>query len=580
MSEGTKRRLVAVLAADVVGYSRLMGEDEAGTLSALRQLRTETLAPKVSGHRGKVVKSMGDGWLVEFASVADAVTCALDLQEGLARSQSIKLRIGVHLGDITHEDDDIYGDGVNIASRLQEIAEPGAIIISDIVRRSIDGKLAAAFVDLGTHTLKNIIEPVTAYGWGMTSISARASEPILPGKPSIAVLPFDNMSADPEQDYFADGMTEEIITLLSTVPELFVIARNSTFAYKGQSVDVRRVAEELGVRYVLEGSIRKAGNRIRVTAQFIDAGTGNHIWADHFDRNLEDMFAVQDEVAEGITGVLQSRLLIAESEYMSRKPPEKLDAWGNMIRARLNMFAYRAQDIDKAEPFARQALAIQSDYATAHAVLAQILAWRSYNGWTDDVMESAKEAMEHVRRALESDANNPTVLTDVAFSLVWLGLFLKAAPMAERAVQLNPSSALTCAVCGHALGVMGRSEESLLLTRKSFLLSPKDPLEYIFHMYEGSAQFFAGNLDISKRAIEHALRLKPDLGFAHILLAGVLSREGQIDAAKSELARVENLVSEDAIKNLFRPRTTGTRWRDLTDPIREIYGGKLPKQPE
>ena len=448
------------MAADVVGYSLLMGEDEAGTLNALRQLRTETLAPKVSDQRGKVVKSMGDGWLVEFASVADAVTCAIVVQEALAGNESIKLRIGVHLGDITHEDDDIYGDGVNIAARLQEIAEPGAIVISDIARRSIDGKLAAAFVDLGACTLKNIAEPVTAYGWGMTSVSARASGLTLPDKPSIAVLPFDNMSGDPEQEYFADGMTEEIITLLSTVPELFVIARNSTFAYKGQSPDVRRVANELGVRYVLEGSLRKSRNRIRVTAQFVDAGTGNHIWADHFDRDLEDVFAVQDEVAEGITGALQSRLLIAESEYMSRRPPEKLDAWGNMIRARLSMFAYRAQDIDKAEPFARKALTIQPDYAPAHAVLAQILAWRSYNGWTDDIVRAAIEAMAHVKLALESDANNPTVLTDVAFTYAWLGMFLKAAPMAERAVQLNPSSALSCAVCGHAIGIVGRSEES------------------------------------------------------------------------------------------------------------------------
>jgi TolB-like protein len=272
-----ERRLAAILAADVVGYSRLMGEDEVGTLGALRQFRSQLLAPVVDRYRGTVVKSMGDGWLVEFASIADAVACAIAVQEGLAEQQPIKLRIGVHLGDVTHEDEDIYGDGVNIAARLQEIAKPGAVVISDTTRRSIDAKLAADFVDLGSQELKNIVEPVAAFGWGMSSRDSQPASSALPDKPSIAVLPFDNLSGDPEQEYFADGISEDIITTLGRRRWLRVIARNSTFVYKGQALDVRRIAEELGVKYILEGSIRRSGERIRITAELVDGEDGRQV---------------------------------------------------------------------------------------------------------------------------------------------------------------------------------------------------------------------------------------------------------------------------------------------------------------
>jgi len=307
-----ERRLAAILAADVAGYSRLMGEDEAGTLSALRQFRTELLAAKVSRNRGKVVKSMGDSWLVEFTSVADAVTCAIEVQEGLVGNESIKLRVGVHLGDISHEDDDIYGDGVNIAARLQEIADPSAIVISDIARRSIDGKLAAVFTDLGTHTLKNIAEPVTAYGWGMTTVTAETGALPLPDKPSIVVLPFNNMSGDPEQEYFADGMTEDITTELARFSELFVIARNTAFTFKGHVHNVQDVAYELGIHFVLEGSVRKAGNRIRINAQLIDGQNGNHLWAERYDGNIDQIFDLEDEVTHKVVSATVPHINEAE----------------------------------------------------------------------------------------------------------------------------------------------------------------------------------------------------------------------------------------------------------------------------
>ncbi|MEJ2122674.1 MAG: adenylate/guanylate cyclase domain-containing protein [Alphaproteobacteria bacterium] len=586
-----ERRLAAIFAADVVGYSRLIRTDEEGTLAAFQALRSELVDPKIDAHRGRIVKTTGDGLLVEFASVVDAVRAAGELQKAigernanLPEAKRIIFRVGINLGDVVIDGDDIHGDGVNVAARLEALAEPGGICVSGTVHDQVRDRLDFAFEDMGEQQVKNIDRPVRVWRWSPATTADNRTDTTsvldTHDNPSIAVLPFDNMSGDPEQEFFADGMTEDVITLLSTVPELFVIARNSTFAYKDQSPDVRKVAEELGVRYVLEGSVRKAGNRIRVTAQFIDALTGNHIWADRYDRELEDIFAVQDEVAEGIAGALQSRLLIAESDYMSRKPPETLDAWGNVVRARIKMFAYRPQDMDEAEPLARRALEIQSDYAPAHAVLGQILAWRSYNGWSDDWLGSAREAIKHAQTALEIDANNPAVLMDAAFSYIWLGLFWKAAPVAERAVELNPNSALCCSICGHALAVVGRAEEGVKLTAKAFVLSPKDPLEYMFHLYEGSAHYFAGDLKSSQRAVEHALRLKPDLMFGRLILAAILTREGEVDAARRELARVVQFGSEDAIRNIFRPRTSGTRWRDFTDPIREIYDGPLPEQPD
>jgi len=584
-----QRRLAAILAADVVGYSRLMGADERGTMARLKAARQEVIDPKTAAYGGRIVRTTGDGMLCEFPSALDAVQCAVEAQSALAErgktdpeDRRLRFRVGINLGDILIEDDDIFGDGVNIAARLEALAEPGGLCISDVVYDQIRGRLALDLTDAGLTRLKNIEREIRLWRWHPAGPSGRTGSPAgalaAADKPSLAVLPFVNLSGDSEQEYFADGMTEDVINLLSTLPDVFVIARNSTFAYKGQAPDPRRVADELGVRYVLEGSVRKAGSRIRVTAQFIDALTRKHIWAERYDRDLEDIFAVQEEVARGIAGALQSRLLIAESDYMSRKPPEKLDAWGNTIRARIKTYAYRGQDIDEAEPLARRALEIDANYAPAHAVLGQILAWRSYNGWTDDWLAAAREAVQHIERALSADASNPAVLMDAAFAYIWLGRFLKALPIAERLIGLNPNAALNCAISGHCFAVVGRAEESVALTAKAFLLSPKDPLDYMFHMYEGSANYFAGDLKSARRALEHALRLKADLVFSRLLLAAIDVRESEPDMARRQLARIIQLGSEDIIRNIFRPHTEGTRWRDFTDPIREVYDGPLPEQ--
>ena len=319
--QNVTRKLAAILAADVAGYSRLMGEDAAGTLTALRQLRREVLEPLVSNHHGVVIKRMGDGWLIEFGSVVDAVTCAIEIQKGLAEHETIQIRIGVHLGDIVHEDEDIYGDGINIAARLQELAAPRSVVISDAVRRSIDGKLSAGFTDLGAQILKNIAEPVAAHGWG-SSAAARTAATQKPPRPittklSIAVLPFSNLSDDPAQEYFSDGMAEDLITDLSKISNLSVAARNSSFAFKGQMPDVREVGEKLGVAFVLEGSVRKMGERLRINAQLVNTVEGDHLWAERYDGNLAEIFAFQDKITAEIVSALE--LILTPSDLARTK---------------------------------------------------------------------------------------------------------------------------------------------------------------------------------------------------------------------------------------------------------------------
>ncbi len=298
MSKGSQRRLAAILAADVASYSKLMGEDEAATLAALRRFRSEILAPIVNGHEGRVVKSMGDGWLVEFPSVISGITCAIAIQKALIDDPLIKLRMGLHSGDVSFEDQDVYGDGVNVAARLQDLAEPGSIAISETAWRSLDAKLSEQFTNLGVQNLKNIAEPLVAYGWGMSAFAVQKNCLDLPDKPSIAVLAFDNLSGDADQDFIAEGMSEDIISALAHFHWFFVISRNTSFSYKGRAVGVKQVAHELGVRYVLEGSLRKVGNRVRVSAQLIDAVADHNVWAERFDGVIEDIFDLQDEITQ------------------------------------------------------------------------------------------------------------------------------------------------------------------------------------------------------------------------------------------------------------------------------------------
>src|SRR5499427_1169151 len=407
-----ERRLAAILAADVAGYSRLVGEDEEGTLERLRVLRRTLADPKIKEHRGRVIRTTGDGLLVEFASVVDAVRCAVDVQREMAMrnadvppNRRIEFRIGINLGDIIKDGRDIFGDGVNVAARLEALANAGGICVSRVVRDQVRDKLGFAFDDRGEQQVKNIARPVRVFDVNMTgetiSLSAdpMARSPLtLPDKPSIAVLPFDNLSGDPEQEYFANGMVEEIITALSRIRWLFVIARNSSFTYKGQAVDLKRVGRELGVLYVLEGSVRKAGNRIRISAQLLDATTGAHLWADRFDAQLADVFELQDNVASSVAGVIEPRLEAAEYHRSTQRATNDLTAYDLFLRARAHAFSWEREGIMRALDLLGHALTRDADYGLALAMAAHCHMQLSGNGWSED-QRSRQEAINLGRRA-------------------------------------------------------------------------------------------------------------------------------------------------------------------------------------
>ena len=448
--EGLERRLAAILAADVVGYTRLMGADEAGTLKRLIALRRDFLEPLVARHRGRVVKLMGDGLLLEFASVVDALACAAAWQEGMAAREAaagedgrLQFRIGVNLGDIMVEGNDIHGDGVNIAARLEGLAEPGGICLSGDAYRQAKGKLEIAFEDLGVHDLKNVAEPVRIYrvaGEGLDSAPAhppKAKALPLPEKPSIAVLPFVNMSEDPEQEYFSDGITEDIITALSRFRSFFVIARNSSFSYKGRAVNVRDIAGQLGVQYLVEGSIRKAGKRVRVTAQLIEAESGNHLWAERYDRDLEDIFAVQDEVTQAIAAALPGRLDQVAVERTRRRPTDSLSAYDCLLRGEWHQRRGGHHDREALAMF-ETAAKIDQNSARAYARISGSHAFSIYSheAPTDRAFEQARHYAE---RALEIDDEDAMVHSSAATAYLHLGEHALARAHIERALSLNPN---------------------------------------------------------------------------------------------------------------------------------------------
>ena len=421
------RRLAAILAADVAGYSRLMGADEEGTLERLKALRRELLDPKIAEHHGRIVKTTGDGLLVEFASVVDAVRCAVEVQQamperntGVAADNRIELRIGINLGDVIVEGDDLYGDGVNIAARIEALADAGGVFVSNTVHDQVRDRLPFVFEDLGEQQVKNIARPVRVYRVRDASPLRRRSPRMrasaerraagrcrLPDKPSIAVLPFANMSGDPEQEYFADGMVEEIITALSRIRWLFVIARNSSFTYKGQAVDVKQVGRELGVRYVLEGSVRKAGNRVRITAQLIDALTGTHLWADRFDGSLEDVFELQDKVAVSVAGVIEPALQAAEMRRSAARPTTDLTAYDLYLRALAVFFPITKERIFEALRLLEQAIAIDRHYGPALAWAAICHMRLVIDGWAEEPETSRRKAIDLARQALAGGGERP-----------------------------------------------------------------------------------------------------------------------------------------------------------------------------
>ena len=430
-----ERRLTTILATDVVGYSRLMAADEAGTLASLKAVRRELIEPKTTEYRGRVVKLMGDGTLMEFASVVDAVNFAADVQRAMAKrnvgvpeDRRITYRIGINIGDVIVEGDDIYGDGVNLAARLEALAQAGGVCISASVHAQIKGKVDLEFEDLGERQVKNLPEPVSVYRLRPTTGDARradrgkgrASRPAPPDRPSIAVLPFTNMSGDSEQEYFSDGITEDIITALTRWRSFPVIARNSTFTYKNKAVDIKQAGRELGARYLLEGSVRKSGHRVRITAQLIDGVSGHHIWAEKYDRELDDIFEVQDEIAQAITAIVAPELAKAEFKRSATKRPEDLDAWDYFLRGMAMIHELTCEGNAKARELFKSALAIQPDYGDAHAGIASSYVRDIEFQCVEDRMATATLAMQAARNAVKCDQASSFAHQELSTAYQWL----------------------------------------------------------------------------------------------------------------------------------------------------------------
>ncbi len=541
--EETQRKLAAILAADVVGYSRLMGEDEANTLAALREWRAEAFEPTVSSNRGNVVKSMGDGWLVEFASAGDAVACAIQVQEQLSDHEILKLRIGVHIGDITHADDDIYGDGVNIAARLQEIAETGAFVISDMVRRILDGKLAENFSDLGQLELKNIAEPITAYGWNMTKVGKTIPALALPDKPSIAVLPFENMSGDPEQEYFTDGIVEEITAALSKVRTFFVVARNSSFTFKGKHTEIRQVSRQLGVRYVLEGSVRKSANRVRITAQLIDAENDQHVWADQYDGTLDDIFDLQDQITESVVGAIEPKLRSSEIERARRKPTTNLNAYDHFLRALPHAHSMTQDGNEEALKLTSMAVALDPRFASAMALAAWCYTLRIANGWVDSMHKEAPEAIRLARAAVDIDKDVPETLWLAGYVLGYFGKTpQEGIDLIDDALRLNPNSAEALVYSGWLKAYNGDASTAKAQFERAMRLSPLDTSAYRTYAGLAYSYFFFVDFDDAVSWGYKGLHHNPKFTPTHRVLAASLGQAGRLEEARQIVDQLQALL--------------------------------------
>ncbi len=587
MAGDTQRRLAAIVSTDVVGYSRLMGLDEEGTLAALRAHRAELIDAKIAEHGGRIVKTMGDGLLLEFPSVVNATQCVIEVQQGMAErnegideDRRITFRVGVNLGDIIIEGEDIHGDGVNIAARLQEIAEPGGVAISRRVHDDVQDRLDAPFDDAGEQTLKNIARPIHVWRWSPMARPAGSSSPpdseplALPDKPSIAVLPFDNMSGDPEQEYFADGIAEDVITALSRFRSLFVIARNSSFTYKGRAVDITQVASELGVRYVVEGSVRKAGNRVRITAQLIDAATGNHLWADRFDGNLDDVFDLQDQITEQIVVAVEPEIGARERDRARRKPPESLDAWA-LVQRGLSHF-YRINETDRAEAIRlfREAISLDPEFAAAHAYLAYTLrASRSVAlGDAEDDAKAAASARAAAERAVSLDSNEPMAHLALGRVHIFAGETEMAIGEMRTAIAINPNLAWGHHGLGYAYYYSaGQAEQALPHLDAALRFSPRSPLLWSILIIKGSALRVLGRND---EAIEHCRRACqfPDSGFMPQLnLAAALAEAGQNSEARTATEKAMRLQPALSISFLRgrRPGGDETIAKSFLDSLRK-----------
>lgn len=590
----TTRKLAAILASDVVGYSRLAGADEDRTLARLRALRSDLIDPTIAVHNGRVVKRTGDGSIVEFRSVVEAVRCAIEVQNamiernaGLPPERRIEFRIGIHLGDVVQESDgDLMGDGVNIASRLESVAMPGAICLSEDAYRQVKARLDLAVSDLGETRLKNITDPMRIYSLQVGGTAAPKPvvqvEPAAPmatgtsdrldGQPSIAVLPFTNMSGDPEQEYFVDGMVEDIITALSRFNQLFVIARNSTFTYKGRAVDVRQVARELGVRYVLEGGVRKSGSRLRITGQLIDAATGAHLWADRYDGGLEDVFDLQDRITASVVGAIEPTIRKAEIERARRKPVENLDAYDLYLRAVPHAFAMRPDENLLALDLLNRAIELDPTYPPALGYAAWCLRQRLSRAWPpvgrDD--EAASVALAHRAASAGSDD---------ALALVLAGIVLAHVPReraagvdaARRAVERNPGSGFINFAAGTAMLFGGDPARAMTLLERAMAMGPLDPSFYMYLALASWTHLFTGNHGKALELAQRSVVLNPNWESVYWVLIPAYVALDRLPEARAALPALLSLSPDTTVSKLRRllPLSDPTHAEMILDSLRK-----------
>jgi adenylate cyclase len=617
-ADGFKRKITAIMSSDVVGYSKLMGDDEAATVKTLEAYKS-VMSTLIDQHRGRVIDSPGDNMLSEFASVVDAVQCAVAIQKELnsrnaelPENRKMRFRIGINLGDVIQEEDRIYGDGVNIAARLEALADPGGICVSKTAFDHIETKLPLGYEFLGEQEVKNIVKPVGAYRvvmeprvtvadvklkketipiWRQKSsifgalavlviiigvtvwqfkLRSLPIEPAsvekmtlpLPDKPSIAVLPFDNLSGDPAQDYLSDGLTDEIIAILSRVPKIFVIARNSTFTYKGKPVKVQQVSEELGVRYVLEGSVKKAENRIRITAQLIDAINGLHLWAKQYDRNLEDLFAVQDEITKKIITAMQVKLTEGDRALTAAKGTENLEAYLKYLQANEYIYKSNREGMALAGKLAEEAIALDPGYGMPYVVLAMI----NISGFWLDTGKSQEtslaEATESLKKAIALDDSNAEAHSQLAFVYIMNNQTEKALDQAEKAVGLDPNSSTAHFWMGKVLAFDFRNEEAISEYKKAIRLNPFPPNIYFWSL--GLAFAETGQYEEGIKWCEKAIRQEPDSLFAHIMMTIVYSWSGREEDARAEAAEVLRINPNFSLER-FAKRATPK----LTEALRK-----------
>jgi TolB-like protein/class 3 adenylate cyclase len=575
--KGVERRLTAILAADVAGYSRLMGLDDEGTLVALKAHHKALVDPTIASHHGRIFNTTGDGMLVEFGSVVDAVRCAIAIQHGMAMRNGgvpeggrIVFRIGINIGDIIIDGTDIYGDGVNVAVRLETLAKPGGICISRAARDQVRDKLPISFDDYGEQQVKNIARPIRAFGLSAQGIAAipttmpampiqdSSVSPVptkpaltLPDKPSIAVLPFENMSGDPEQEYFADGIVEEIITALSRMRWLFVIARNSSFIYKKRAIDVKQVGRELGVRYILEGSVRKSGHRVRITGQLIDASTGTHLWADRFDGGLEDIFDLQDQVTASVVGAIGPKLEQAEIERVKHKPTESLDAYDYFLRGVAAVHQWTKESTTEALLHFYRSIELDPMFASAYGMAARCFVQRKTSVRAIDRVQEIAETVRLARRAAELGKDDAVALCTAGIALAFVvGDLDEGEALTDRALVLNPNLAWAWLFSGWVKVWLGEPGAAIERVARAMRLSPQDPHSFSMQNAMALSYFFCGNYSEALSRAEMAVREKPSFLLPLCVVAASGAFAGRLAVAQKAMERLRQLDPTLRISNL------------------------------